>query len=480
MFRRTTDNLPKDPSYPADLTSLGYKLNSESQIVEIDKPAQFFTFYATDNDRANEVHKEAMHECVRNIVLDRLAEKGVKQIYVNGDGFVVSKPEGPHTTILATEPSVLKEKRDVVVVVNEHMQDLGIWSYRLLMREGGINAGSAVGLVEKLQAWGSGNGTQGPVSAIKTALQKLKLDGAADDASHGDKLDAPGVIILNPGQLIYSHALNTSMAQSTWMARPRATALDDHIRIDPIHNRVPGHETPEAHVYSTFEHIISRLTHDGARLYVVALGEGGEALVNYLDTKLSADLGASIGEKLEAVAFMQPTHTPAQVKPQAVANFLACRGRSWILDEAPMGTLLNTPNILNGAQTLESSTEALSVSEHSASNGHHHETSSSSSSSGQTQAIGRRTRSLLAKSDLSQSTVSLSQSQSTLSKSSIVEVSDEDPDPYAEIQVSCPTFSSGELEAAVPELLWPAVMDDVLAWFKGYAEEGAAHDGRGS
>ena len=489
MFRRTNNNLPKDPNYPADLTSLGYKLNANNQIVELANPANYFTFYATDNDRANEVRKEAMHECVRTIVLDRLAANGVRQIYVNGDGFVETQPEGPHTTILATEAAVLREKRDVVIVVNEHMQDLGIWSYRMLMRDGGVTNGSAVGLVEKLQAWGSSsagtNGT-GAIAAVQNAVQKLKLDRSADPASHSSsllpKLEAPGIIILNPGQLIYSHALNISMAQPTWMARPKATALDDHIRIDPVHNRVPGHETPEAHVHSLFEHVIPRLTHPNARLYIVALSEGGEALVKYLDTTLSADPAAPIGDKLEAVAFMQPTHSVAQVKPQAMGIFLACRGRSWILDDAPRGTLLNTPKLFDGFLELDYSTEALSASHHSTSNGPQRETSTASSSAQAQPPLNQSTRSLLAKASGTPTLTGLDESQSSLSKSNIQEADDpdEEPDPYADTEVSCPTFSSGELEAAVPELLWPAVIDDVLAWFKGYAEEGAAQPGRES
>ena len=124
--------------------------------------------------------------------------------------------------------------------------------------------------------------------------------------------------------------------------------------------------------------------------------------------------------------------------------------------------------------------------------------------------LSQSTRSFVAKgSPLSDSVISLRDSQASLSKSNIqdelkdsqttltetttqddvkdsqaslnkpkdpADVEDEEADAYADIEVSCPTFSSGELEAAVPELLWPAVMDDVLAWFRGYAEEGAAQD----
>ena len=46
-----------------------------------------------------------------------------------------------------------------------------------------------------------------------------------------------------------------------------------------------------------------------------------------------------------------------------------------------------------------------------------------------------------------------------------------EPDPFADVHVSCPTFSSGPLSFEVTEMIWPTVMDDVVNWFKDVAEE---------
>lgn len=60
MFRRKSTSLPADPVYPANLKELGYEITSKGQFVKIGTNEKF-QFFITDNDRYNEVHKEAMH-----------------------------------------------------------------------------------------------------------------------------------------------------------------------------------------------------------------------------------------------------------------------------------------------------------------------------------------------------------------------------------------------------------------------------------
>lgn len=59
MFRRLPGSLPEDPKFPADLNQLGYFINEKSQIRKINKPDEKFQFHITNNDRYNEVHREA-------------------------------------------------------------------------------------------------------------------------------------------------------------------------------------------------------------------------------------------------------------------------------------------------------------------------------------------------------------------------------------------------------------------------------------
>ncbi|KAI7337574.1 hypothetical protein KC315_g2224 [Hortaea werneckii] len=527
MFRRTEHNLPQDPDFPADLHALGFKINEHGQFVKIDAPSTFFDFYHTDNERANEVRKERLHECVRQSVLSSLASQDVKQLYVFGGSCSEAKPEGQHTSILTTQLEKLKTKQDVVVIINEHMQDLGIWAYRLLMREAGIDGGSAVGLMKKLQVWGANTFTENSlagVSYLGSAVEKLKLDGASNELDEAmmDR-DTPGVIILNPGQLIYSPQLNKAMSQAEWLGRPKPTALSDHYRIDDGHNRVPCHKTPEQHVATVFEHVIPAITREDVRLYVVGLSDGGEALLKFLDRKFHADPQDDIGKVIEAIALIEPTHDPKQLESVALATFLAGRRcRSYVMSGEPKSSLVAVPKpatslsgkMIDSRDSLETDAErSLTDSARHVREGSESSTSppiaipgaspSPAQTSNRSSTIGTvgnfsHPRSLEAKSssyslpnsnvNLQQSTGSLrtntsargegtlDKSTSTLSTSvalrNAAAIEDElEPDPFADVHVSCPTFSSGPLSFEVTEMIWPAVMDDVVNWFKDVAEE---------
>jgi hypothetical protein len=61
MFRRLPGSLPKDASFPADLGKLGYYLNEKDQVRKIVKPDEHFQYYLTNNERYNDVQREALH-----------------------------------------------------------------------------------------------------------------------------------------------------------------------------------------------------------------------------------------------------------------------------------------------------------------------------------------------------------------------------------------------------------------------------------
>lgn len=148
MFRRLNNDLPEEPTYPTGLAELGFMIDDQGEFVTIsnpDGPNQHFVFFASDNERLNEVRKEAMHTAVREAVEKEMAAFGVKPVYLGGeDGATILgrvQPENKHIRIYATELEALKDKKDVIVVVGEHSQDPGIWAWRSVMREGGINKG---------------------------------------------------------------------------------------------------------------------------------------------------------------------------------------------------------------------------------------------------------------------------------------------------------------------------------------------------
>ena len=139
-FVHTGKNLPADPAFVAKLEALGYKGNENGEFVEIANPSKHYTFLHSNNDRANVMRKEAMHTAVREEVKKELAEFGVKEIYLSGDEgteIKVVKPAAKHISILASNLEELATKKDVVVVIQEHTQDPGIWAWRLVTREAG-------------------------------------------------------------------------------------------------------------------------------------------------------------------------------------------------------------------------------------------------------------------------------------------------------------------------------------------------------
>ncbi|EMC98049.1 hypothetical protein BAUCODRAFT_67235, partial [Baudoinia panamericana UAMH 10762] len=352
MFRRRDNNLPRDPKWPADFQALGFHVNEPCQIVKMSvtegAAAEYFDFFHSDNERSNQTRKEAIHECARGAVVLKLAEVGVKPLHLAMETFEEQMPEMPHVTILATELDALKGRKDVIVVVNESTQDLGIWAYRLLMREGGIDEGSAVGLMKNLRGWDTSEVSGVSLScldAMNAGVQPmpLKRGEAVKVTSPGE---VPGIIILNPGALIYSHELNKTFTLQSWLARPKPSAVHDHIRIDPVHNYVEGHKTPEAHVRTVFDTVIPYITRADVRLHIIGISDGAEAVLKFLDAKFATDGDGELSKQLEAVALIQPTHKPTDLKCEKLSSFLAAQGgraKAWVLSGKPKGQLLAVP-----------------------------------------------------------------------------------------------------------------------------------------
>ena len=530
MFKRSPKNLPKDPSYPSNLTDLGFKVNDKGEFVKIAHPDQFFDFFHTDNDRANEVRKEAVHECARDTVLAELTKLGIKELYLSGeDGATLSnaKPAGQHTKILTSDVKVLGEKKDVLVVVGEHSQDLGVWAYRSLFRAPGIDGGSAVGLVKKLQALGLDGASGQPVRKnIAQATSVTRTDSVVT------RMEAviPGIIILNPGQRLYSPKLNKTMNHKTWLARAKDHALQSDIEIHPVHNSVPGHTSPEEHITTVFEHVIPQLLgadHSDVRLWIVGITDGAEHFVNYMDAKLAANRDAVIGGAVEAIALMQPTHEPKRLDSEAFRIFLEVYGRSWVLSSQPKGKILNFPSAYQkiGHYTDEDeqkeerreSGATMAAKQHEMSEpaekddfdmvkveprtedepiqtpsqsspiviptrkagntvhvgdtpGVHSFDSTETVSLSHSHSLGPTTPPLLfarppaADNDHPAMHNSINSLNSNATHSSTQEEMEDSHD-YSLDTVSCPTFSSGVED--VMELIWPGVMDDVLEWFGG-------------
>lgn len=157
----------------------------------------------------------------------------------------------------------------------------------------------------------------------------------------------PGVIILNPGQLLYSPKLNECMTQATWMARPKFSGIGSNYKVVEEHNRIPGHTTPYEHVDTMFEHVIPQLVGNAKRFWIIGIADGAEHFINYMDSKLAEDHTAKIGGLVTAMVFMEPTHQPNKLQSPGFKTFLHSYGKCWIKSSKPKGTWINVPGGMN-------------------------------------------------------------------------------------------------------------------------------------
>jgi hypothetical protein len=374
MFVRQHKTLPADPAYPANLEELGFTVNQRGEFISTSAEHNtqvYFNFFHTDNERVNEVRKEAMHTAARKAVKDELARLGVKEVFLTGDdGDLIEeeKPEGPHVTVYATDLDVLKEKMHVVVVIGEHNSDAGILAYRSLMREGGIDKGefndhvheekqtnchmllgSIVGMVKQLNTMGFGALN----TRARASSESSSISTASTLITGGD---APGVLILNPGQLLYSHLHGKNMGYKTWSARTRSTAISPGFKIHKDFNHIKGHIDADEHINTVFDKVLPQIINRAARLHVVGITDGAERFVNWFARSIDED--ETSAHQIHAMAFTEPTHDPRLLpKNSAVHEQLKRNARSWIRSPKPLGTFINAPGATEDFRTEEEKEE---------------------------------------------------------------------------------------------------------------------------
>ncbi|KAF1838529.1 hypothetical protein BDW02DRAFT_623974 [Decorospora gaudefroyi] len=310
MFRRIEESLEPDPAFPADLRQLGFFVNNVGAIRMIDAPDKPYVFHATNNERVNEVRREAMQTCQRNETEKRLAYVGLNCIHL--PKFAMTKPNGPHVPILAPAPEMLKMRKRVIVLVNDSSQDLGILAYRQLQRELGINGGSLVNFVKNIIKR----------SATENSAEQDE-EIFHDQFKLHDENATPALVVLNTGQLLYSHKYDQAMTLRSWSAMPRKSITHDMVLIHEEENRVDGHRNPSEHVRTVFDQIIcnpERVAAD-AEVYVIAIEDGTEHILDLLadDLRLTHHRSGAIHSLID----------DSQIKNPQLRAFLHQRARQW-------------------------------------------------------------------------------------------------------------------------------------------------------
>lgn len=242
-----------------------------------------------------------MLACIRNIVLSRLRELGLRTLRLP----IGATEKDNHVPILVSPD--LAQKKHIIVLFSEVSQDLGIFSYRTCGNEG-INEGSAVNFV----------------SAI--------LNGVASVPGQ----DVPGIILANPGQLLWHRGGGQAVTRSHWANLPRETAVDGPFRIDELKNKIPGNEDFDAHVNYIFHNVIHGMVAKDARIDVVGLEWAGRACIRHLSANWE-----KYAPRVGGVCLASPQHDLSDLENADFVDFMRRNARAYFVSSSPVGTAIS-------------------------------------------------------------------------------------------------------------------------------------------
>ena len=236
--------------------------------------------------------------CIRKIVLGRLEELGLKSLRLP----IGATERDKHVPILVSAD--LAEKQRIIVLFPERDQDLGIFSYRTIGNET-INRGSAINLVS------------------------LITNGFASASGQG----IPGIVIANPGQLLWFRGGGRAVSRTQWANLPRDSAVAGPFRIDEVKNKVVGNEDYKTHVKYIFDNVIDQMVHRDVRIDVIGLEWTGQAAIMHLAANWER-----YAPRIRGICLASPQHDLLELGNADFIEFLSKRGRAYFVSSAPIGT----------------------------------------------------------------------------------------------------------------------------------------------
>ena len=178
---------------------------------------------------------------------------------------------------------------------------------------------------------------------------------------HDKDKDAPGLIVMNCGQLYYSHKYNRAMTLRSWSALPRKSISHDSIQLDDVHNLLEGHRDATEHIKWGFQHVIHNkdLVDPNAEVYVIAIENGAEKLLNILKAEFD-----KYAIRITAIAIINSFMGPSEITSPSLTAFLHQRARHWKVntDSNNPKECIEVPTIEQDARSLDTSASHSSTS----------------------------------------------------------------------------------------------------------------------
>ncbi|KAI1163465.1 hypothetical protein F5B18DRAFT_661673 [Nemania serpens] len=310
MFNRKWSALPPDPTFPSDLKGLGYLINSDDEVRSIENADNYFKFFINRNIRFCERQRFAMNQAIQDEIHKRFIGLGLRKVTLPAAAAAAAS-DVPNVPIFVS--ANIAEKSRVVIIFGETHQDLGVQAHRVLGGKGGIDRGSLVSVVK--------------------ALRQQQCSPA--DPS------APGIILANMGELIWWPEGKRTLNKFAFDAAPMPSAAHLGNYIDARVNRVPGHESPAAHVQRILEDVVPMFANRTAGLDVIGLGDGADVVESYLNCTATWQ---RVGYRINCFASIGGQFPAWEVKCGGLRRFLEDRTRAYVPSTEPVGLVLSGPS----------------------------------------------------------------------------------------------------------------------------------------
>ncbi|PFH59812.1 hypothetical protein XA68_11860 [Ophiocordyceps unilateralis] len=302
MFRRHWSGLPQEAHFPTSLEELGYFINDEDEIRNIEKPDLYFKFFLDHNSRVNQRQRFVFDQALEDIVHQRLEKLGLSKVRLP----LGAQADERHVPIMTS--SDLESKSHVIVIFGEPSQELGLLAKRVANGRGGIDKGSLVSVVR--------------------ALQKRQMD------------HAPGFVIANPGQLYWWPEGRRALTVVAKNAVPLPSLVHRGCRFVAGLHDVPGNEDPARHVRYVCRQVFDRMVKPDARITFVAIGQSCELLTRYLD---HVENWPAWEGRLNSMLLLGHVYPDDDLVNPAFKDFLAKRTRAYLVSDLPLDMPLAPP-----------------------------------------------------------------------------------------------------------------------------------------